>query len=87
MFTYIIASTLGWRWAFGLLLPLLVPSVILLQRDLDPGIPTAQDEVAPRDPARARPSVRPSARPGAPDLHPGGRQPGIRHAGARNLCR
>ena len=71
----IVASTLGWRWAFGLLLPLLVPSVILLQRDLDPGIPTAQDEVAPRDPARARPSVRPSARPGAPDLPPAADNP------------
>ncbi len=33
----LVASTLGWRWAFGLLLPLLVPSVLLLRRDLSEG--------------------------------------------------
>ena len=40
-----VASTLGWRWAFGLLLPLLVPSVILLNRDLAP------DDAPPGEPA------------------------------------
>jgi MFS family permease len=51
----IVASTLGWRWAFALLLPLLVPSVVLLQRDLEPSPPNRSSE-APV-----------SARPAAPD--------------------
>jgi MFS family permease len=41
----LVASTLGWRWAFGLLLPLVVPSVMLLQRDLAP------DDAPPGEPA------------------------------------
>jgi MFS family permease len=32
----LVASTLGWRWAFGLLVPLMMPSVVLLLRDLAP---------------------------------------------------
>jgi MFS family permease len=31
----LVASTLGWRWAFGLLVPLLVPSALLLLGDLE----------------------------------------------------
>ena len=62
----LVASTLGWRWAFGLLLPLLIPSVILLQRDLDPGGPTAQQEVAPAAPAAGTGQPEPTPAGGAP---------------------
>lgn len=41
----LVASALGWRWAFALLLPLLVPPVFLLLPDLAPRAATAPPDV------------------------------------------
>ncbi len=42
----LVASALGWRWAFGLLVPLMLPSIVLLWRDFTP-VAEPADEPAP----------------------------------------
>ncbi len=50
----LVASTLGWRWAFALLLPLVVPAVWMLHPSLTDPDETDQPE-APSAPAQHRP--------------------------------
>jgi len=46
-----VASTLGWRWAFALILPLLIPALLLLRADVTEPAPVADQAEPAAEPA------------------------------------